>query len=629
MTHLFSHCLPQFFGRTAAICAIALLTLALNARTNPDDEPAVRPGDEADSRKRVEESEFISPLVGWGTDEGRDFHYGIPFYYHTSGAAGDGSTTLLFPILTGLHHSAAERDWDLHGAAAVPLLALMGSARNEGFRASGFVSPYLGVGSVSYKKDDIKTRWSGASLLPWVPLVDDLLQLNVYARTEARSTGGTFGETEIFSFPWLDISLYDSRSAGIEEDDSFVNIWGISLYRTGYDLPERGFRPWFRDGDALRGVRNWDGCLDIGLPSPEKVGWGGVADALSGSRSGMPVDYTGILDPMISWSFRGESLDSIGVEPLFHYDSDEGYSIPFLLTSVSSEGIHFGPATRHLFPLVHGNKERTRWDFLLNYGTVYALDDYTAVDLKLIFNYQHRTRGGTAWGLLPFPFGRYPGYGLNPGARFVQLDNHLLSYWNMDGQSGIDIAYPFLFSMSSGEDYSRWRALLFFSSERSGANMEKIDQEMLVYNYSSDGAGQSEFGLLPLDLLFHYESDGGERLQHSALWQLLYCYEQDSDGEREFDLGPFGIVYSQETEADSFENSTLWSLLHSYESDADCTELSLGPLGFPFCSDSSSDGFSMRLFWLFGYESTASKTEFDFVGIPLLKSETRIVESDR
>jgi len=575
-----------------AVCFLmVVLALVPDARSMPD-----------------EESEFISPLVGWGSDEGRDFSYGIPLYYHSSGAGDDGSTTLLFPILTGLHHSATDRDWDLHGAASVPLLALMGSARSGDFRGSGYLSPYLGIGSLKYGKNVVDARWSGASLLPWIPFVDDFLQLNLYTRTEAQSRSGAFGETEFVSFPWLGLSVYDSRSAGIEQDASFMNIWGISLYRSGYDLPAKGFRPWFRDGDALHGVRNWERFLDLGWPSLDSVEWDALADALGGSRSGMPVDYTGIVDPMITWSFRGEGLDSVGLEPVFHYDSDEGYSIPFLLTSFTSDGIRFGPAARHLFPLVHGNKERTRWDFLLNYGTVYALDDYRAVDLKLLFNYQHHAQKGTAWGFLPFAFGRYPGYGLNPGARFVQLDNHLFSYWNMDGETGIDIAYPFVFSMSSGEDDSRWRALLFFSAESSGPNGENVDYEMLLYNYESDSDGHREFGLLPFDLLFHCESD--------------------ADGERELDLGPFGILYSQESKADRFENSTLWSLLHSYESDPQWTEFSLGPFGFPFCSESSADAFSMRLFWLFGYETTETKNEFDFIGIPLLRSETRIVQSD-
>jgi len=604
-----------FLCRGCAYLLLLLVALPQGAHLMADEEP-------------IEESEFISPIVGWGSDEGREFSYGIPFYYHSRGADGDGSTTLLFPILTGLHHSATDREWNLDGAASVPLLALIGSARSGEFRGSGYLSPYLGVGSLKYGKNGIDARWSGASLLPWIPLVDDFLQLNVYARTDAQSSKGAFGETEFFSFPRLDLSVYDSRSAGIEEDTTFLNVWGISLYRSGYDLPATGFRPWLRDGDALHGVRNWDRFLDLRWPSLDGVEWDGLAGALGGSRSGAPVDYTGIVDPMLTWSFRGEGLDSAGLEPLFHYDSDEGFSIPLLLTSFTSDGIRFGPAARHLFPLVHGNKERTRWDFLLNYGTVYALDDYSAVDLKLLFNYQHHAQKGTAWGFLPFPFGRYPGYSLNPGARFVQLDNHLFSYWNTKGQKGIDIAYPFVFSMSSGEDWSRWRALLFFSSESSGPDGENVDHEMLLYNYESDSDGHSEFGLLPFDLLFHHESDADGGLQHSALWQLLYCYERDGDGECELDLGPFGLLYSQESEADSFENSTLWSLLHSYESDRDCTALSLGPFGFPFTSESRADAFSMRLLWLFGFESTETKKEFDFIGIPLLRSESRIVESD-
>lgn len=624
MNHRDTHGASFLSCRAAAFCLIVFLALAPDVGSWPDGKPQEEPQEERD-----EESEFISPLVGWGSDEGRDFSYAVPLFYHSRNAGDDGNTTLLFPILTGLHHSATDRDWKLHGAASVPLLALMGSARNEDFRASGFLSPYLGVGSLKYSRDGVDARWSGASLLPWLPLVDDLLQLNVYADTGAQSTSGAFGETEILSFPWLDISVYDSRSAGIEEDTRFVNIWGISLFRSGYDLPGTGFRPWFRDSDALHGVRNWGGCLERRWPSLDAVGWNGLSDALSGSRSGMPVDFTGILDPMITWSFRGEGLDSLGIEPVFVYDSDEGYSIPFLLTSFAPDGVRFGPSARHLFPIVHGNKELTRWDFLFNYGTVYALDDYTAVDLKLLFNYQHHTRKGTAWGVLPFPFGRYPGYGLDHGARFVQLDNHLLSYWNMNDQTGIDIAYPFVFSMSTGEDHSRWRALLFFSAESSGPNGENVDHEMLLYNYESDSDGHREFGLLPFDLLFHYETDSDESLQHSALWQLLYCYEEEEDGERTLDLGPFGILYSEESEADSFENSTLWRLLHSYESSPECTEFSLGPFGFPFCSESSADEFSMRLFWLFGYESTETKKEFDFIGIPLLRSEKRVVYSEK
>ena len=387
----------------------------------------------------------------------------------------DARFTMLYPLLTGIYRSSESADPQIKGAVSLPLLAAMGEIRADRFFASGYASPYLGVGSSGFSGDDLEAERSGATILPWVPFFDDTFSLRLIGSASAESRGGSFSGKEYLTLPGLGVGLWKRRTCGIESDTSFVNLWDISLLRYGTNLRGSGFRAWMNECEMPLGLRWLSAWPDMFPDRAEDWEPAGMRRTLQGSRSGLPVDHFGLIDPMITFDRKGESIQACGIEPLFHYDADEGFSLPFLLTSFSGEGVDFGaPAVRHLFPLVHANAGMTRWGFLCNYGTVYALDDYSAVDLKMVFNYQHRPGKGTAWGFLPFIFGRYPGRELNQGVRYVQLDNHAVSWWNVEGDRGIDVLNPFLFSMNYGADYSRWRALLFFSGSTSAQERMKL-----------------------------------------------------------------------------------------------------------------------------------------------------------
>lgn len=655
----------------------ALLSLALLAAAWALAGEAAADGDEEEGGPAKSESSFLTPIMGWSSEKNHDYHYLVPVYYHRCNWKNGSSKTLVFPLLTGFFSSGrspvstsllSPEKVELNGAASLPLLAIWGNLEGERISASGYASPYFTAVSIDQSSDEAATSRSETSILP----ILGSFRLNLYSRTSLEAAGGSFSRLDAVSLPGLDVSLYDSRRAGIESDRSFLDIWGISLCRQTTDLPGCGFKPWFREFDALGRPGRHRSLAGLDLLRSHPAGLTGALDTLTGSRSGAPLDHTGLLDPMITWERQGESLKSVGIEPLFHYDTAAGLSLPILLATISGDGVTFGAqAARHLFPLVHGNEEGTRWDFLLNYGTVYDMEGYTAVDLKLLFNYQTMEGRGTAWGFLPFFFGRYPGYDLNPGARFVQLDNHLLSSWNVDGLRGIDLLHPFLFSWSGGRDEARWRALLFFGAERKKKNGTR-KHDMLLYNCMTTEQGDRKFGLLPLNVLFHYERESTGDMKHSALWSLLYSYRKRSDeggGKSKLALGPLGLLYKQNSRLGGFRNSSilgllhsyksapeksdlrigpfgllfsresdrgnrlshsaLWSLLYSYERGPAATEFSLGPFGFPFTYDSGEDSFKTRLFWILGYRSQPGLVKFDFLGLPLLQHRTKTVPMEK
>ncbi|MHC4945210.1 MAG: hypothetical protein ACYTG7_19515, partial [Planctomycetota bacterium] len=74
---------------------------------------------------------------------------------------------------------------------------------------------------------------------------------------------------------------------------------------------------------------------------------------------------------------------------------------------------------------------------------------YSALDLKLIFNYQRRKEQALAWGFLPYVFGDYPLNDLNGNIRFIQFPGHVVSYWNLPEDGGCEVLPPFLFSWRS------------------------------------------------------------------------------------------------------------------------------------------------------------------------------------
>ena len=377
------------------------------------------------------------------------------------------------------------RTLTLDGAILFPLLAVAGRVEGKTekgtFSASGYASPYLSAGSESSASKKLKRSRRGASLLPWVPFISDMARLDLYARSFAETVGGSFGSTDFLTFPRLGVGLFEGCTAGIESDTRFLDLFGISLYRSATNLPGTGFRPWLHEEDApwLPGRFSW------WPPVTLREDGGGrdarLARVLGGARSGVPVDHTGLVDPMITLEHEGEAVHSFGVEPLFFYGAEEGFSLPLLGANLSGKGFRFGdPALRHLFPLLHGNGSGTRWDFLCNVGTVYSFDDYSAVDLKLLFNWQHRAGRGTAWSFFPYFFTRSPKDRLEGGARFVQPDGHVVNWWSVDGEKGFEVLYPFLFFTTSTKKKRHVSALLgLLGSYRSEAGSGGEEKDRL------------------------------------------------------------------------------------------------------------------------------------------------------
>lgn len=525
----------------------------------------------------------MTPLFGWKHDETVDLDYIIPFYYHRTSKKKEWEMTVLIPLLSAYGRGQLTEDVSIKGAAALPLLTYMGSGRWKNREAEGYFSPYLVAGSLSWEEEDFSAKASGAVFLPWIPLFDDFLTIHLYTEAGAGGVGGRYDYWDFLAWPNLGLSLVECRSAGIEDDFRLFNVWDISLCRKAIDLPGVGLSPHLREFDTTRFNRS----LFASDPSSRLEALPGELDArLDQARSGQPVEHIGLIDPMIVLEQRGEEVKAFGIEPLFYYDEEQGFSIPLLFSSFGGEeGFDFfGKSTRHLFPLLHGNDEGTRYGFLANLGTLYRLDEYTAVDLKLLFNYQRLAGRGYATGLLPFPSWDFPRSEFRGDVRFNQLSGHALSLWNLDGQKGVEILPPLLFSWYSGPKKDGWRALLFFGSMASGEDKKDIDRRAFFFNYSRTGEGSERFGLLPFNLLFNWKREPDGSMGHGALWTLLYRYDsglwQEGDGRhRRFRLGPFGLLCDYEWVSGRWMDS--------------------------------------RFLLIFGYESDGEDSEFDFLGIPL------------
>jgi hypothetical protein len=465
----------------------------------------------------------------------------------------------------------------------------MGSAKWKDRRYKGYVSPYLSLGSIEWSGSDFSATASGLSFLPWLPLIGDLLNFRIYSTSKAGNVRGYFTQWDAIALPGLGIGLFDSRSAGIEKDFRLVSFWDIHLYRSTLDLPGVGYSPHLLEFDTDRLIHRTLPCETGGEKDGLKTFSSHLLKSLDEARSGNPVDHIGLMDPMIVFERRGEDTTALGIEPVFYYDQEEGFSLPLLLTTFKDGGLSLGyPSYKHLFPLLHGNKEGTRYDFLAHWGTCYRFDGYTAFDLKLLFNYQHDEDQGTAWGFLPF-FGNFPRRSLRDDVRFVQLPGHVLSYWNMKKQKGFELLAPFLFSWISQPEEERWRFLLFFGYAARGKEKKDIEHNALVYNYREHAQGGIRFGLLPFDLLFHYKKTAEGTVKHSSLWSLLHSYKSSPKTGKEgkgrtgrFTLGPFGFLFHSE-----------WEERVSVDT---------------------------RILLLFGFESDEEKVEFDILGIPIYRS---------
>ncbi|MBU0754448.1 MAG: hypothetical protein KJ645_04870 [Planctomycetes bacterium] len=410
-----------------------------------------------------ETSDFCAGLIGWGQGPAGEYHYAVPFYSHHRNQKEAYSLTLIYPLLSLRYQQEMAPDRTaFDGFAALPLLAWIGSAEWNYRNLSGYCSPYLGAGSLTWALDDLSTKTSNLSLLPWFPLLKDTLNLSLYSSTQAECTAGEASFINALSIPGLGISAYRHGKTGIEEDFRLLSIWDISLYRHVLDLPDQGAAPW-KDGFTTRRVmKDAFSSHDLSGPDPMVQLATDLQKRIAQARSGNPKETTGFLDPMFVYQQHGEGMTGLGMEPLFFYDREEGFYLPFLLSTFSDDGFTFGvPAFRHLFPLIHGNSEGTYYGFLANLGTLHLQEDYQAFDLKLIFNWQHGEGQGLAWGLLPF-FGRYyPGYDLNRDIRFVQFPGHMLSYWNLTNEMGWSVGWgmellaPLVLSFRAAPDGTR------------------------------------------------------------------------------------------------------------------------------------------------------------------------------
>ncbi|MFH1999899.1 MAG: hypothetical protein ABIK28_09470 [Planctomycetota bacterium] len=423
-----------------------------------------------------DESGFFSPLFGWNRSESSEYSFVVPFYSHHLSSKKDTELTLIYPLLSALYRGNVSDHTHVDGAACLPLLALIGKMESGKHGASGYFSPLLAMGSYQWESGENRIEGSGLSLLPWLPLLDDFQNLSLYSTCKASGLGGDYSYWDVLAIPGLDFSLFESRSAGIEEEFRFGSLWNISLYRSVLNLPGCGYAPGLDELSTQRLIHDLfhqkKGFADDRLEGLSAR----LNQRLDEARSGSPIDRTSLIDPMFVYESRGEDFFALGAEPLFFFDDQEGFSLPILLTTFDDEGVRFCyPAIKHLFPLVHGNRDNTRFDFLAHLGTFYASDEYTALDLKLIFNYQHHARRGTAWGFLPYFFGDFPGEELNEQARFVQLPAHVLSWWDLDGEQGCEFLAPFLFSWKKTRERTRTRVLALFGFSSDEATAFQFD----------------------------------------------------------------------------------------------------------------------------------------------------------
>ena len=445
---------------------LACLFLAFACTTpGPKEKTEHKTGEAGASEVR---EECVSALLfGWGKNETRRFHYVLPFYYHTWNEEKEKELNLFFPLLSAGYSGPLGAQGRARGALMVPLLAFAGSGERDGGReASGWISPYLAVGSVRFTKGDRSLDADGLALFPWIPLVDDLFSVHLYT---AAGGGGAFDRMDTWAcldLPVLQTGLLRAQNAGIEEDFRFLYLWSTTLYRRSLDLPGGGINRGtvgldttevLRDAVALprAGEEDRDAAL-LRLDALERI--------LGSSRSGAPKEHMGVLDPLLTLEVEGEEISAVGLEPLFFYDREEGCTLaPLLLTLGGEGGVRFGgPAFRHLYPLVHGNREGTRYDFLAGLGTWMREKDYKAVDLKLLFNYQRGREGAYSWGALPYFFGARPARPFRRDVRFLQLPGWIFSGWHVEDERGFEVLPPFLFSWTANGAEQRIRVLLLF-----------------------------------------------------------------------------------------------------------------------------------------------------------------------
>lgn len=426
------------------------------------------------------EDRFVTPFFGWGHTEKTKYSFAVPFYSRHQNKESGNTLTLIYPLLTGMYEgqssdkirlTSESTRWD--ASFCLPLLAMIGEYEAGKQRYSGYFSPLLSTGSYQWNGGDDKVEASGLALPFELPLVDHFPALHLYSSATSSGLGGDYACWEALAIPGIDFSLFDSRSAGIEEEFKFGSIWNIHLYRSSLNLPGCGYMPGLDELSAHRVIHH----LSVQDKDDAKQRIQRLSKRLNQrldeARSGSPIEHTGLLDPMLVYESCGEELFGLGFEPLFYYAEDEGFSLPFLLTSFTDDGVKFGnPAFKHLFPIVHGNRDGTRYDFLAHWGSYYDVGPYSALDLKLLFNYQHHDGRGTAWGFLPYFFGDFPGRELNHEARFVQFPAHVFAWWDLDGELGCELLAPFLFSYTEASGRADCRILLLFGFESDEASFE-------------------------------------------------------------------------------------------------------------------------------------------------------------
>lgn len=413
---------------------------------------------------------FNAGILGWKDSNSTGYQYVVPLYSHHYDLEKDWDLTLIYPLLSARYRGEIGNGFHTTAVGALPLLAAMGSARWGRRNFSGYFSPYLAAGSFSWQHDGFSAESAGAMVMPWIPFFNDFFALHLYTSSEAGGLTGCYTCYDLLALPGIGAGLITSRTAGIEEDYRLLSLWDMSLYRSSLNLSGEGFSPSLYEFStrhlARAAVRRTGESGEVHLERRAAA----LGYRLNEARSGNPVDHLGIVDPMLVLEHHGDGLKAVGVEPVFYYDEDEGFTIPLLLSTVGGkEGFSFGsPAVKHLFPLVHGNASGTRYDFVFNYGTFFNLEDYSALDLKLLFNYQHSKGRGALWGFLPYLFGKLPMEALNENVQFIQMPGFMVSYWDLERHSGFELLPPFLFSYtrSKGEK-TKVRLLLLFGLESS------------------------------------------------------------------------------------------------------------------------------------------------------------------
>jgi len=481
-----------------------------------------------------EHTGFATPLFGRGRTSRAEIDYLLPFYYHRFLPAEGRDYTLYPPLLTWRFRGPVASGAEIDGV--LPLsLALLGTVDSPDLHFSGLGSPLLAAGRVRLPADGGGAEAAGCCLLPNLPLLGDLLRFDLMTWARAGDERGDFTSRHLLCLPNLEVGLYARRAAGIESDLRYLPLLGLSLYRSTCDLERKGFDPELSQYDAttvLRRIHWWPPRRFATAPDSAAL-LESLRGALGETRSGRPVERIGIIDPLLTYSRTGESVSAFGLRPLFYYDVDDGLSLPWLLTTLSAEGIRIGkPALRHLCPLIWGDEEQRNWQILAGLGGYHEQRDSLAIDLALTFSYRRHARRGVAIGLLPFPFGHFPGRQIHDGARSIQLAHHALAFWDVDGRSGVDVLHPFVFSMERGPRQRRWNALLFFEGSTTLDSEGCAEQRRLrtpLFRCAASADNSFELGILPFDLLFSFERKGREMLRHNALWGLLYSFQKRRD----------------------------------------------------------------------------------------------------